>query len=250
MSIDFDVESDGIHGVMPVESAVHVDELKFGQETQGTHNASLGAIDPLNTEGAPSLVGRASPIDVEAVKTRNAQLESYREDLQTYASNLQAANVDSPLPVFPKFPDPAKEGIDAGLERTRQLEGQINQHIEAVEAQQKDIDSLLDLSSQLTAHKPGEPISEKMRALLLHLKEERKIDLWQGNETHLSKEQISDLKSIASEQVSRLRSNIQITFSTKIQMLLQFISMINDTLKKLIDYQNKLIGTTNRLPGH
>jgi hypothetical protein len=126
----------------------------------------------------------------------------------------------------------------------------LNGHIKKAEEHQKDIDLLLDFSSELTAMKEDQKeMSEKLKTILGQLKE-RGIDLWKSEDQTLSKEKISELKSLSSAQVDKLRSNLQILFTTKIQVLVQAIGAILECVKDIIRNNSRLVSAANRLPGH
>ena len=138
------------------------------------------------------------------------------------------------------FPRLAWESVKAGLAQEAKINAQLDRHIEEAQKLQKDIDLLLDFSAELTAHKEGQKeLSDKAKSLLAQLKE-RDIDLWKGEGTP-SKEKISELKSLSSAQVDKIKSNLQIIFTTKIQVLITSIGMIMDTLKDIIRQNSKLI---------
>ncbi len=193
------------------------------------------------------LTKKAAPIDVEALTAQNERLNGYVDQLATDKATLEdyhPANTAAPSPIFP-FPNLAWEAVKAGLAKEELTNKQLKAHIAEAEKHQKDIDLLLDLSAELTSYKEDTEMPEKMRSLLKELKE-RGIDLWKSEETVLSKEKIAELKSLSSGQVDKLRSNLQIIFTTKIQSLIQSIGAIMETLKEIIRNNTKLINTANR----
>lgn len=196
----------------------------------------------------PSLIDRISVADPES---QNAHLEALSAKLESAQASLQEI-ADNPAPEGRPlvFPNLAWESIKLGLAKEKLVNDQLNGHIQAAEKHQKEIDLLLDFSAELTAHKKGEgEMSEKMKSLLAELKE-RGIDLWKSEEMTLNEERVSDLKSLTNAQVDKLRSNLQIIFTTKIQTLIQSIGAIIETLKDIIRNNTKLINAANRLPGH
>lgn len=222
---------------------IHINDLKHEAANliQRTNELSSN----ISSAGAtgPSLIdrvsiGRPNPMSLDDIQTN---LAAHKNTLKTIAA--------SPNPLALDFPNLAWEAIKAGLAKEQMTNNQLNQHIKEAEQHQKDIDLLLDFSAELTGHKEDEEMTEKMKTLLKGLKD-RGIDLWKGEESKLSKEKISELKSLASSQVDKLRSNLQIIFTTKIQVLIQSISAIMEILKDVIRNNNKLISAANRLPGH
>lgn len=189
--------------------------------------------------GGSSLVGRAG-----AIHPLSENIDNVVDELENYQSDLKKIEKQS----APHFPNLAWESIKAGLAQEKITNGKLNGHIKDAEKLQKEIDLLLDLSAELTAHPEGAVPSDKMKALLIDLKQ-RGIDLWKGEDRTFSKERISELKSLANAQVDRLRSNLQIIFTTKIQVLIQTIGSIMETLKDIIRNNTKLINAANRLPG-
>lgn len=224
--------------INPLEqsNAIHVDtpagDTAAVRRIQGLTN-QIGSHMPSSTDRP--LLDRAAPIDAPALEAQNNRLEGL-------ISDLAAAQTHS-------FPNLAWEAVKAGLAKEELTNRQLNDHIKQAEKHQKDIDLLLDFSAELTAYKEDTEMPESMKTKLNELKE-RGIDLWKSNETKLSKDKISQLKSLSSSQVDKSRSNLQIIFTTKIQSLVQSIGAIMETLKDIIRNNSKLISTANRLPGH
>ena len=161
----------------------------------------------------------------------------------------EKANSEIALQAVLEFPNLAWEAIKAGLAKEEISNRQLNGYIQEAEKHQKDIDLLLNFSAELTGHKEDiAEMSEKMKQLLSELKD-RGIDLVKGADQTLNKEKIAELKSLASSRVDQLRSNVQILFTTKIQVQIQSIGAIMETLKDIIRNNTKLISTANRLPG-
>lgn len=194
------------------------------------------------SSGMP-LTDRALP--VEELAAQNERLEALVENLEAKKNILE--NQEAPHTL--DFPNLAWESVKAGLAKEKLVNSELNKHIAQAEMHQKDIDLLLEFSAKLTAHKEGTEMSPEMLQLLDQLKT-RGIDLWQGDEKELSKEKISELKSLSSSHVDKLRSNLQIIFTTKIQTLIQSIGSIMEILKDIIRNNTKLINAANRLPGH
>lgn len=196
-----------------------------------------------------SLVGRATigeptPPTLTGIESSLADASVRLEEINTRLTN------DNPEPHTFDFPNVAWESVKAGLAKEKITNDQLNAHIKEAEKHQKDIDLLLDFSAELTAHKEGSTeMSEQMKSVLAKLKE-RGIDLWKSDDKTISKEKLSELKSLSSAQVDKLRSSLQITFTTKIQVLIQSIGAIMETLKDIIRNNTKVISAANRLPGH
>ena len=243
VGLDEEDRSFGVYqtGFAPDLSAVKLDERQDATTIRKVMDiATSDLMTPPHAAGS-SLVDRVAT--VEEVEAQNAHLEKLHEELASYTETISE---DRGL----DFPNLAWESVKLGLAKEKVVNAQLIGHIKEAEQHQKDIDLLLDFSAELTAHKKesGE-MSEKMKDLLAQLKE-RGIDLWKREDHNLNEERVSDLKSLTNSQVDKLRSNLQIAFTTKIQTLIQSIGAIMDTLKDIIRNNNKLINSANRLPGH
>lgn len=224
---------------MEVESidevgAMNCAVLDLAREDEETMRKTAAMADHIPFDGPcsmdPPLLGRVSlPV-----------LQQIESDLEQAKESLERKPI--------QLPNLAWEAVKAGLNQEKVVNDKINGYVQEAEKIQKDIDLLLDVSAELTAHKDNQEMPEKMKTLLAELKE-RGIDLWKG-EGPLTKDKISELKSLSSAQVDKLRSNLQIIFTTKIQVLIQTIGSILDIVKDIIRNQNRFIQATLRLPGH
>jgi hypothetical protein len=193
-----------------------------------------------------SLVGRiteGTPVDTEALEEVHSALSSYKTNLEdvetTPVSKLSVAH----------FPNLGWESVKAGLAKETHTNQKLSEHIKTAEGHQQDINLLLDLSAELTAHKDDATVlSEKAQTTIAQLKN-RGIDIWKGDLNSYSKEKISDTKSLINNQIDKLRTNLQIVFTTKIQTLIQAIGTILDAVKNIINSQSRMISAINRLPG-
>ncbi len=237
----FTINSDAIYDPTTIKTD--------GKTIRKTEGIALSRIASPKSSNRP-LVNRATvEMPDSTASTEEEELYSNLAAVRDSLVNMEARLKDEkPEPHTLDFPNLAWEAVKAGLAKERLSNEQLNTHIKEAEKIQKDIDLLLDFSAELTAHKDeSKELSEKAKALLAQLKE-RGIDLWKGE--GLNKEKISELKSLTSGQVDKLRSNLQIIFTTKIQFLIQAIGAIMESLKDIIRNNNKLISTINRLPGH
>lgn len=137
--------------------------------------------------------------------------------------------------------DPGKEAILAGAEfekrSTNDLKTMENKSNEII----KSIDLLLDLSREagkLNADKPL--LNDEMKSILSQLKERgiNLLDLPEGKE--FDKEQLATLKSALGSHMDKLRTEVQQIF-TKMQTVIQNMSSVNDSIKKMITEQADLI---------
>jgi len=214
-------------------------------ESEAKPASDIGSMDSLNTEEL-----LAMKVDLEA---QNENLQKMETELESNIESLlemEAAliNQNPPEPAILQFPNLALEAVNVGLEKEKHTNAILNGHIAEAQKSQKDIDLLLDLSAELLQHKAadGENIemSDKLKDLLKQL-QERGIDLWKSEETSLSKEKLSELKTLSSAQVDKLRSSIQLIFTTKIQTLIQAMGAILECVKDIIRNHNKLISGIN-----
>lgn len=245
LSIDSTDERDEIRGygrpMVSDPSSILAAEWGDGVLVQKTKDVALPNITPAvphpNDTLDPSRVSRLDTVD--GAKEAISALESDIEQLEEFQKEPSL-----------QFPNLAWEAVVAGLMKEQQTNDKLKEHIDEAQKHQKDIDLLLDLSAELSALKDDQKeMPEKLKDLLGQLKE-RGIDLWKHENGEISKERISDLKSLSSAQVDKLRSNLQILFTTKIQVLVQSIAAILECVKDAIRNYSRLISTANRLPGH
>lgn len=249
-SIDDDVCANGICAIQD-PSRVLLDDCADADLIRKTQRVAQANVTP----DVPSPHDRLRPGKAAPVEATSEQLETLNR-LATQAADLknQLEDVEEkltgpnpPAPHEAGFPNVAFEALMAGLIKESTTNTQLQGHIAKVKETQKDIDLLLDLSAALTASKNDQKMSEEVKRLLGELKS-RGIDLWKGEV--LDKEKISELKSLTSAQVDKLRSNLQIVFTTKIQTLIQQIGAILESIKDIIRQNSRVISTANRLPGH
>ena len=145
------------------------------------------------------------------------------------------------------FPNVAWEAVKLGLEKERFVNDQINTHVKEAEKIQKNIDLLLDLQAEMTSlNDDASEMSQKMREILERLKDQG-IDLWKSEDSSINTEKISHPKSLTRAQSDKLRSNLQIIFTTKIQVLIQIIGAIMETLKDIVRNHIRLLTQVNQM---
>lgn len=232
-------------GVVPAKVETEQFDSRANEINRMARN-HIGSFAP----GSASLKGRVTegaPI-VPTIAELESNVTSSYETLKDMEARLNSDN--PPAPHTLNFPHLAWESVKAGLKAEGINNEKLNTHIKEAEKHQKDIDLLLDLSAELTGHKDDtKEMSQKMKDLLADLKT-RGIDLWKGEGFQINTQKISDLKLLTNAQVEKLRSNLQISLTTKIQALIQSIGAILETIKEIIRNNTKLINTINRLPGH
>lgn len=142
-------------------------------------------------------------------------------------------NAKSELGNINQFPNLPWEALKAGLATENRYNEKLQFHIAEAEKCQGKIKKLLSLSAALTAHKEGTEMNESTLALLAELKEAG-IDLKKSEGKVLSKEELTELKSLTSANIEQLRTDLQGVFVTKIQVLTHQISTIIELLKDTI----------------
>lgn len=186
------------------------------------------------TEGA-SLDGRVTPgplVTENLIRIANEELPAYVEELKQIATQETVPS---------KFPHLAWEAIQVGLKREAFIHNKLNAHIDAIERSHDDISLLLTLNAELGGVKEDEnnELSEKAQNLIAQLKE-RGIEL--------KGESAGEIKRQASAHESRLRSEIQIKFTTKVQTLMQQVESLMQILQNIIRSDSKLKEKANQLP--
>lgn len=198
---------------------------------------NISSHTPHSLDMTPSLVDRAS------LELPN---QTGREELIAELGNLRSELVEMEGSGSLQFPRLAWEAVQLGLAKEAHVNAQINGHVNEANKIQKDIDLLLDLSQAISAMPDGaEQLSQEVQDILSQLKE-RDIDLWKTEDMSANKEKISELKRNSSSQVDKLRSNLQIIFTTKIQVLIQTIGSIMEILKNLVNQNSRLMHSINQ----
>ena len=242
----------GFSGVAYADTKVHLDQIEDKAE-QLRIRKTIGKRHRIEETSHPHVadepVGKTRKVELglsppAGLTEAQLLLEEHVGRLKEIETQLTGDH--PPAPYILDFPNLAWEAVKTVLLKEEITNRQLNGHIETVEKHQKDLDLLLDFSSELTGYKEDTTeMSEKMKDLLAKLKE-RGIDLWKGEELTLSKEKIAELKSLSSAQVDKLRSNLQIIFTTKIQVLIQALGSIMEALKNIVQNNNRLISAINQ----
>ena len=198
-----------------------------------------------------SLIGRTTKGAVNEVNRAAGESLSHRElvdevDIDPIAG---LTNAEIGVQAVTEFPNLAWEAIKAGLNKEQITNTQLNIHIGEAQKHQKDIDLLLDFSAELTGHKEdaGE-LSQKAKDLLEELKG-RGIDLFKGEDKMINKEKLAALKDLSNSQVDKLRSNLQMLFTTQIQPKIQAVGSIMEALKDILRNHRKACDKALQLPG-
>ena len=238
MTIEVDLEDINrisSFGAQNLESPTHIDDME--EEEASIIRKTMAQISnlPLLTQlsDANSLDGRVT-IGAPVSPT----ITQCAEELSTYEEQVEQIANQEILPL--EFPHLAWEAIKAGLAKENFIHEQLNRYIDEIQNAHGDISLLLDLNAELGAVKEeNSEFSERAQNLLEQLRG-RGIDL-QG-------ETIGDIKRLAGSHESRLRSEIQIKFTTKVQYLMQQIESMNQILQNIIRNDSKLKEKANQLP--
>jgi hypothetical protein len=191
----------------------------------------LGGATPHSTDA--SIVNRvAAGEPVSRVEPLINELEAAKAELEK--PNLQVETF--------QFPNLPWEALKAGLATENRYNEKLQFHIAEAEKCQGQIKKLLSLSAALSAYKEGTEMNESTLALLAELKEAG-IDLKKSDGKVLSKEELTELKSLTSANIEQLRTDLQGVFVTKIQVLTHQISTIIELLKDTIRNGRKVADT-------
>lgn len=128
----------------------------------------------------------------------------------------------------------------------RFMNAKINNFIQESSKIQKTIDQLVDLNGKLSIHNDNEnekTITDEIRELCKSLKENG-IDILSEKETKLTRERLAEIKANVSAHTDRLKTDLQILFTTKIQVSIQEIQSVLDSAKRTEEYSrsSKIIG--------
>lgn len=245
IGLDLDDEDlNRLHGFLPPSTKIHVNDM---EPEEGNLIRKTVAMMPQIATPVPHPTDRSLSDRVTLGLPVPPALTEIESNLQTSLEKLHEINdqmnrENPPEPHTLDFPNLALEAVKAGLEKERISNNQIDNYIKEAEKHQKDIDLLLDFSAELAAHKEDTEISQKLKDLLSELKE-RGIDLWKGEENNLTKDKISELKSLGSAQIDQLRSKLQIVFASKLPGLIQAVTTIMQTIQEMIRNHSRLIST-------
>lgn len=157
------------------------------------------------------------------------------------AGDVQPSSASS---VFEQHP--VLEGINAALLYERRGIGQLNETESDSTKQLNIIDSLLDLSTELTTLKDKDKheLSEKMQSILSDLKE-KGVDLFKADAKEITKEQLIELKSVIGSHIDKSRTKVQQIF-TRMQTIIQNMMSVNDSSKRMINEFIQLLRTITK----
>lgn len=137
-----------------------------------------------------------------------------------------------------QLPNLAWQCVEAGLNAEKRSNEKLKGFTEQARLIQNKMDKLLDLSS---LQEKDEQLKDKLKTILADLRKEG-LDLWpEANEIDTSK--LSELKQIASSRTDKLRSDLQILFTTDIQNEIQTIQSIVESLREIIRSNSRLLST-------
>lgn len=177
-------------------------------------------------------------MDVETVEAENVSPDLLEETInQLNPEQVVQTSVDN-------FPNLAWKCVEAGLNAEKISNDKLKGFIEEARHIQDKMDKLLDFSTELSAlPEDAKEMSDKMKTILADLRQEG-IDLWPAEKgTEISKDKIIELKSLASSRTDKLRSDLQILFTTKIQHEIQTIGSIVESLRDILRNNSRLLST-------
>lgn len=218
-------------GAINLETPTHINDLdeeeaNLIRKTQA-QLANLPTNLPTDARLAESLINRVS------IENQDVAIQESYNELAQYKEEIKEASILVP------FPHLAWEAIKVGLAKQDQIHDKLHQHIDEIDQAQKDISLLLDLSAELSNMKEdNKELSERAQSLLDQLKN-------RGME--LNGETVGDIKRLTGSHESRLRSEIQIKFTTKVQYLMQQIESMMQILQNIIRNDSKLKEKANQL---
>ncbi len=234
-ALDSDNEIRSRSGMSVLGKREHVDELPAQEASKIRRTEAVAAANITYPPGSPrSLDGRVEmkpPISAEMAKEWHSKLESHLQEVKS---------IDPKKPPT-AFPHLAWESIKYGLKAENELSKKLSGHIAEVERMQEDIALLLKLNVALGSNDEKAELTDEAKRILEQL-EARGIVLKGSGEAN-----VGELKRLAGSHESKLRSEIQIQFVTKLQRYMQQIESIMQILQKIIQYDSKLKEKTNQL---
>lgn len=125
-----------------------------------------------------------------------------------------------------------------GAKVEKNMSSKILNYIQEASDLQKKIDLLVDLNGKLAIHGDNENeklITPEIRGICKELKE-KGIDLLPEKEQKISRERLAEIKANISAQTDRLKTGLQILFTTKIQVGIQEVQSLLDCMKMIEKY--------------
>lgn len=152
------------------------------------------------------------------------------------------------------FPNVAMTMLQVGLRVENQHNKTLERHAAEAQEIQKTIEQLIDLSNMFGEKARGNKeteLSEKIQKLSSDL-EKKGIDLFKEDPKKLKEEQIIELKAKIGAHTDRLKTDLQIKFTTEIQVKINELQSILDCLKTIEKYASRLNETiiANQRGGH
>jgi len=218
----------------------------------------------------------AKPVDVPVtsrVEEPVVNLEELEETLDQLAiaaqeklgmveeaiEELSDEEVEEIFPDATPFPNLAREIMNLGIG----MEGFQTSKLAAYKKQgdkyKEKINLLLSLSSHLpklsAEDAPPEGLKQETMDKILEIHEQLKAegidifpDLVPGAE--ISKEQLLAANSLINHHIDVCRTSLQELFTTKISVVIQFLSMMNEVMKKIAEKDDQQKRKANQLPSH
>jgi len=229
--LDLDTETNrGGIGAVQSDGTVRLQNLdtKEAKKIEKTNHVAVNAIQ---TTDYP----HASDSGLNGKVTLGAPERSNSIDPEKLETSWEAVN---------RFPALAWESVNAGLAKEKQSNLELDRHIKKAQDLQDSMKKALEGSTELTAvpDKGSHEISPKLKAIAKELKE-KGLDLKLEEGGKITKEKALELKSLISSFIDQRRSDLQILFTTKIQVVIQNIGSIMEALKNIVKDNTRLNST-------
>ncbi len=255
MSIELDLDTDRMEiGSIGNDQAVHLKNLDpyEAAKIEKTLQAALPAIQNIDHPSPfdPSLNGKVTlgapqPMEIDGdVQPMDIDEPIYPLDpsLDLDALGVDREKLKTAWKAVSEFPSLAWEAIKAGLAKENQSNDTLNGYIADAENHQKIIDMQLEFSAELTALGDKGEMTPRMKTLIKELKANG-VDLKVDENTKITKDKVLELKSLNSSFIDQRRSKLQILFTTKIQVVIQNLGSIMETLKNILKDNTRLNST-------
>jgi hypothetical protein len=172
-------------------------------------------IDPFRTDGSPSLVSPQSEISPT--------------DTKILAVAANALSINSALSI-----------IGLGMQKLELDNNRMNVYIDEATKINQTVQKLLQLNSQLPLSENETTLSDSTIAQFKEL-EKSQITLLQPGEKKLSPTRLAELKALINSHNDRLKMELQIKFTTQIQVATNEMNSLQEAIKMILKYHDRLM---------
>ncbi|MBF8262757.1 MAG: hypothetical protein HW387_422 [Parachlamydiales bacterium] len=137
------------------------------------------------------------------------------------------------------FPNLAWEILQLGLKREHDYHVQLNRHAEEGSNIQGQMRQLIDLNGKLTVGDKEVELSDEIISIA-HDLEKYGINLLQKSEKKISPDRMNEIKAQIGSHSDRLKTELQNIFSTKIQVTINDMNSIMESLRMIIKHDDRL----------